>query len=41
MEDKQIKVQILTDKLTSVLPIIDGFMNSLDEDELKLLKECK
>ena len=41
MEDKKKKVQILADKLISLLPLFDSFMESLNEDDFELLDECK
>ena len=41
MEDKKIKAQILADKLNSILPLIDGFMNNLSEEEFELLEESR
>ena len=40
MENKKEKVQILADKLNGILPLIDSFMDSLnDEDKLKNLND--
>ena len=33
MEDKKEKAQILADKLNNILPLIDGFMNSLNDED--------
>lgn len=41
MKNKKEKVQILADRLTVLLPLIDGFMNELDDEDFELLKECK
>ena len=35
------KAQILADKLNNILPLIDGFMNSLDDEDFELLEESK
>ncbi len=40
-EEKKEKVQILADKLNNVLPLIDSFMNSLNDEDFELLKETK
>ena len=41
MEDKKEKAQILADKLYGILPLIDSFMNSLNDEDFELLKESK
>ena len=41
MENKEEKAQILADKLNNILPLIDGFMNSLDDEDFELLEESK
>lgn len=41
MENKKEKAQILADRLNNILPLIDGFMNSLDEEDFELLEESK
>lgn len=41
MEDKKVKAQILADKLNNILPLIDGFMESLTEEDFELLQESK
>lgn len=41
MDNKKEKAQILADKLTALLPLIDGFMNSLDDEDFELLEESK
>lgn len=41
MVDKKEKVQILADKLINLLPLFDSFMESLSEEDLELLDECK
>lgn len=41
MEDKKEKIQILADKLISLLPLFDSFMESLSEEDFELLDECK
>ena len=40
-EDKKIKIQILADRLTPLLQLVDGFMESLTDEDYKLLKETK
>ena len=40
-EDKKIKIQILADRLTSLLQLVDGFMESLTDEDYELLKETK
>lgn len=41
MEDKKIKIQILADRLTPLLQLVDGFMESLTDEDYELLKETK
>lgn len=41
MEDKKEKAQILADKLMGILPLIDSFMNSLNDEDFELLKESR
>lgn len=39
IEDKKIKIQILADRLTPLLQLVDGFMESLTDEDYELLKE--
>lgn len=39
--DKKVKIQILADRITSVLPLIDGFMESMTNEDFELLEETK
>ena len=41
IEDKKIKIQILADRLTPLLQLVDGFMESLTDEDYELLKETK
>ena len=41
MEDKKIKIQILADRLTPLLQLVDGFMESLTDEDYELLKETR
>ena len=41
MEDRKEKIQILADKLISLLPLFDSFMEGLSEEDFELLYECK
>lgn len=41
MKDKEKKVNILAEKLNNILPLIDAFMNSLNEEDFELLEESK
>lgn len=41
MEDKKIKIQILADRLTPLLQLVDGFMESLTDEDYELLKGTK
>ena len=41
IKDKKIKIQILADRLTSLLQLVDGFMESLNDEDYELLKETK
>lgn len=38
---KNIKVQILADKLMALMPIIDGLMESMDSEDFELLEETR
>ena len=38
---KEEKVKILAEKLNNILPLLDAFMNSLNEEDFELLKESK
>ncbi len=41
IKDKKIKIQILADKLTPLLQLVDGFMESLTDGDYELLKETR
>lgn len=41
MEDKKTKIQILADKLTPILQLADGFIESLTDEDYELLKETR
>ena len=41
IKDKKIKIQILADRLTPLLQLVDGFMESLTDEDYELLKEAK
>ena len=41
MEDKELKVQILADKINSLLPLIDGFAENMTEEDFELLEETR
>lgn len=41
MENKKEKAQKLANKLNDILPLIDGFMNSLNDEDFELLEESK
>ncbi len=41
MLNKEEKVKILAEKLNNILPLLDGFMNSLNEEDFELLEESK
>ena len=41
MEDKKIKIQILADRLTALLQLVDGFMESLNDEDYELIKETR
>ena len=40
-KDLKEKVQILADRLTPLLQLVDGFMESLTDEDYELLKETK
>lgn len=39
--DKKAKIQILADKITLLLPLIDGFMENMTDEDFELLEETK
>ena len=41
IKDKKIKIQILADRLTPLLQLVDGFIESLNDEDYELLKETK
>ena len=41
IEDKKIKIQILADRLTALLQLVDGFMESLNDEDYELIKETR
>ena len=41
IKDKKIKIQILADRLTSLLQLVDGFMESLNDEDYELIKETR
>ena len=41
IEDKNAKIQILADKIMSLLPLVDGIMESMDNEDFELLEETK
>lgn len=41
IEDKKTKIQILADRLTSLLQLVDGFMEDLTDEDYELLKETR
>ena len=41
MENKKEKVQILADKLNNILPLLDSFMESLNDEDFELLEESR
>ena len=41
IKDKKIKIQILADRLTQLLKLVDSFMESLTDEDYELLKEAK
>ena len=41
IENKKIKIQILADRLTPLLQLVDGFVESLTDEDYELLKEAK
>ena len=40
-EDKKIKIQILADRLTPLLQLVDGFIESLNDEDYELIKETR
>ena len=38
MEDRKNKIQILADRIMSILPLIDGFMESMEDEDFELLE---
>lgn len=41
IKDKKIKIQILADRLTPLLQLVDGFMESLNDEDYELIKETR
>lgn len=41
IKDKKIKIQILADRLTPLLQLVDDFMESLTDEDYELLKETR
>ena len=41
IKDKKIKIQILADKLTPLLQLVDGFIESLNDEDYELIKETR
>lgn len=41
IEDKKIKIQILADRLTPLLQLVDGFIESLNDEDYELIKETR
>lgn len=41
IKDKKIKIQILADRLTPLLQLVDGFMESLTDEDFELLETAK
>lgn len=41
IEDKNVKIQILADRIMSLLPLVDGIMESMDEEDFELLEETR
>lgn len=41
IKDKKIKIQILADRLTQLLQLVDGFMESLNDEDYELIKEAR
>lgn len=40
-EDRKIKIQILADRIASLLPLIDGFMEQMEDEDFELLEEAR
>ena len=41
IENKKIKIQILADRLTTLLQLVDDFMESLNDEDYELIKETR
>ena len=41
IKNKELKVQLLADRIMSLLPLVDGIMKSMDDEDFKLLKETR
>ena len=41
IEDKKIKIQILADRLQSLLPLVDIFVNNISDEDFELLETAK
>lgn len=41
IKNKDLKIQLLADKIMSLLPLIDGIMESMDDGDFELLEETR
>lgn len=41
IKNKEFKIKILANKIMSLLPLVDGIMESMNEEEFKLLEETR
>lgn len=41
IEDKELKIKLLSDKIMSLLPLVDSIMESMDDEDFEPLKETR
>lgn len=41
IKNKDLKIQLLADKIMSLLPLVDGIMESMDNEDFELLEEAR
>ena len=41
IKNKDLKIQLLADKIMSLLPLVDGIMESMDNEDFELLEETR
>lgn len=41
IKNKDLKIQLLADKIMSLLPLVDGIMENMDDGDFELLEETR